>query len=88
MLRAARIHNGAAPGGSDVPGHLHLLTDAGERVVMVQTYLSLTEGDHLASKEDRQLILQVLFRPAADGIVKDEGMPFSLAEAFTRTGEP
>lgn len=68
--------------------HLHLLTDAGERVVMVQTYLSLLEGDHLASKEDRQLILQALFRPAADGIVKDEGVPFSLAEALTRSGRP
>lgn len=68
--------------------HLHLLTDAGERVVMVQTYLSLMEGDHLASKEDRQLILQALFRPATDGIVKDEGIPFSLAEALTRSGKP
>lgn len=67
--------------------HLHLLTDAGERVVMVQTYLSLLEGDHLASKEDRQLILQALFRPATDGIVKDEGIPFSLAEALTRSGK-
>ena len=68
--------------------HLHLLTDAGERVVMVQTYLSLLEGDHLASKEDRQLILQALFRPATDGIVKDEGIPFSLAEALTRSAKP
>lgn len=68
--------------------HLHLLTDAGERVVMVHTYLSLLEGDHLTSKEDRQLILQALFRPASDGIVKDEGVPFSLAEALTRSGKP
>lgn len=67
--------------------HLHLLTDAGERVVMVQTYLSLLEGDHLTSKEDRQLILHALFRPASDGIVKDEGVPFSLAEMLTRTGK-
>lgn len=67
--------------------HLHLLTDAGERVVMVQTYLSLLEGDHLTSKEDRQLILQALFRPAADGIVKDEGVPLSLAEMLTRSGK-
>lgn len=67
--------------------HLHLWTDAGERVVMVQTYLSLLEGDQLSSKEDRQLILQALFRPAADGIVKDEGVPFSLAEMLTRSGK-
>ncbi|MEY8689679.1 MAG: DUF6161 domain-containing protein [Leptothrix sp. (in: b-proteobacteria)] len=68
--------------------HLHLLADASERVVMVQTYLALLEGDHLSSKEDRQLILQALFRPATDGIVKDEGIPFSLAEVLTRTGKP
>jgi hypothetical protein len=68
--------------------HLHLLADASERVVMVQTYLSLLEGEHLDSKEDRQLILQALFRPATDGIVKDEGVPFSLAEALTRSGKP
>lgn len=66
--------------------HLHLLTDAGERVVMVQTYLSLLEGEGI-TREDRQLILQALFRPAADGIVKDEGVPFSLAEALTRSGK-
>ena len=64
--------------------HLHLLTDAGERVVMVQTYLSLLEGDHLTSKEDRQLILQALFRPTADGLVKDEGIPPSMFEFLTR----
>lgn len=51
-------------------------------------YLSLMEGDQLSGKEDRQLILQALFRPASDGIVKDEGVPFSLAEVLTRTGKP
>jgi hypothetical protein len=64
--------------------HLHLATDAGERVVMARTYLSLLEGDRLASKEDRQLILQALFRPASDGIVKDEGIPPSALEFLTR----
>lgn len=67
--------------------HLHLLTDAAERVVMVKTYLSLLEGDRLASKEDRQLILNALFRPAADGIVKDEGIPPSILEFLTRQGK-
>ena len=64
--------------------HLHLMTDAAERVVMLRTYLSLLEGDRLASKEDRQLILQALFRPASDGIVKDEGLPPSMFEFLTR----
>lgn len=64
--------------------HLHLATDAAERVVMARTYLSLLEGDRLASKEDRQLILQALFRPTSDGIVKDEGIPPSMLEVLTR----
>ena len=63
---------------------LHLSTDAAERVVMVRTYLSLLEGDRLAGKDDRQLILQTLFRPASDGIVKDEGLPPSMFEFLTR----
>ncbi len=64
--------------------HLHLETDAAERVVMARTYLSLLEGDRLASKEDRQLILQALFRPTSDGLVKDEGIPPSMLEFLTR----
>lgn len=64
---------------------LHLATDAAERVVMVKTYLSLLEGDRLSSKEDRQLILQALFRNSSDGIVKDEAVPISFAEVLTRS---
>jgi hypothetical protein len=47
----------------------------------------LLEGDRLANKEDRQLILTALFRPAADGIVKDEGIPPSMLEFLTRQGK-
>ncbi len=65
--------------------HIHLATDAAERVVMVKTYLSLIEGDRVKSVEDRQLILQALFRPASDGIVKDEGIPPSFLELLTRS---
>jgi hypothetical protein len=64
--------------------HTHLETDAAERVTMVQTYLSLLEGDKLPTDEDRKLILQALFRPASDGLVKDEGMPLSAVELLTR----
>lgn len=64
--------------------HMHLSADSAERVVMLRTYLSLLEGDRLSSKEDRQLILQALFRPASDGIVKDEGLPPSWFEFLSR----
>ena len=68
--------------------HLHLATDAAERVVMARTHLSLLEGDRLAGKEDRQLILQALFRPTSDGIVKDEGIPPSMLEFLSRQSKP
>jgi len=66
--------------------HTHLATDAAERVTMVKTYLALLESDNVPSDDDRKLILQALFRPAADGIVKDEGLPNPLLEALTRPG--
>jgi hypothetical protein len=66
--------------------HAHLAADADERVTMVQTYLALLEGDKMPSDEDRKLVLAPLFRPAADGLVKDEGLPHPLLEWFTRGG--
>jgi hypothetical protein len=64
--------------------NLHLSTEAEERVVMVKTYLSLVEGKQLEAKEDRQLILQALFRSSADGIVKDEALPPTWIDLLTR----
>lgn len=66
--------------------HIHLGTDAAERVTMVQTYLALLEGNNLPSDDDRRLILQALFRPATDGIVKDEGVPHPALDALTKLG--
>ncbi len=65
--------------------NLHLVGDAAERRVMIQTYLSLLESGAAVGDQDRQLILQALFRPAADGIVKDEGVPPSVVDFLTRS---
>ncbi|MCB2017182.1 MAG: hypothetical protein KDF54_06685 [Hydrogenophaga sp.] len=65
--------------------HQHLATDAEERVTMIKTYLALLEGDRMPSDDDRKLVLTPLFRPATDGIVKDEGLPHPLLELFTRS---
>lgn len=67
--------------------NLHLRTDAEERAVMVETYLAMITGGQVTEKEGRELILTALFRPAADGIVKDEGMPLNLLEFLTRSGK-
>jgi hypothetical protein len=66
--------------------HSHLHTDAAERVVMTQTYLALLEENKLAEEKDRSLILGALFRPASDGMVKEENIPHPLLEALTRLG--
>ena len=65
--------------------HMHLATDAAERVTMVKTYLALIEADKLPKDDDRKMILQALFRPGSDGMVKDEGLPHPALEFLTRS---
>jgi Family of unknown function (DUF6161) len=62
----------------------HLASDADERVTMVQTYLSLLQEGKGVEISDRALIVQQLFRPASDGIVKDDAAPPGLLELASR----
>lgn len=64
--------------------HLHLGTDANERVTMIQTYLALLREGNSLQENEKQLILTTLFRPSADGIVKDDGVPPSIAELLSK----
>lgn len=66
--------------------HLHLGSDANERVTMIQTYLALLREGNSLQENEKQLILQTLFRPSSDGIVKDDGAPPSIPEAISRLG--
>jgi len=50
---------------------LHLWNDARERVTMIQTYLALAAEGH-AKEEFLGALMQRLFSPSADGIVKAE----------------
>jgi len=50
----------------------HLRQDAEERATMTETYLALIENS-AASTDDRQVILNALFRNTPDGIVKEDG---------------
>lgn len=50
---------------------LHLAMDSYERSTMVSTYLALTQDGKIDEKE-RALVLAPLFRPTADGWVKDD----------------
>ena len=59
----------------------HLEADAKEREIIVQTYLALLNDPDLEGKDGlkEQILphaLQNIFRHTADGIVKDDGMPW------------
>ncbi|GLH68221.1 DUF6161 domain-containing protein [Geothrix edaphica] len=62
---------------------LHLHTDADERAVMSNAYLALLKRGKAMQDDDRELILSVLFRPSATGIV-DDGGPATPIEIITR----
>lgn len=56
--------------------NVHLMADARERAVMVNVYLSMLRDQQLPPEPAHKLlILQSLFRPAASGVVKDDGSP-------------
>ena len=64
--------------------NLHLAKDADERRTMLSTYIAMVRGGKAFKDEDLRLILEPLFRPTADGIVKDEAMPLSFFKLLTR----
>ncbi|TLS66142.1 hypothetical protein FEF65_11150 [Mariprofundus erugo] len=64
--------------------NMHLATDAAERVTMLQTYLSIIREGSEFAPDDKKLILERLFKPATDGMVKDDGAPPTLVELLSR----
>lgn len=64
----------------------HLAIDAEERATMVHTFLALQLAGQVEAK-DLQLVLGPIFRPSADGIVKDDGAPeIGLAALISKAG--
>lgn len=63
--------------------NLHLRTDADERTTMIQTYLALTREGKGPKDEERQLILQTLFRQSSTGFIKEDG-PASFLETLSK----
>ena len=64
--------------------NLHLRIDAGERAVMMKTYLALMREGNGLEENDRKLILQTLFRPSSTGIIKDDG-PSGLLDVLSKS---
>ena len=65
--------------------NLHLRTDADERVTMIKTYLALLLEGSGPKDDERQLILQTLFRPSSTGFIKEDG-PTGFYEAILNRG--
>jgi hypothetical protein len=62
----------------------HLSTDMKTRATLVETYLALIqEGGGIVDK-DRARIVDLVFRPASDGLVKEDGAPPTLFSLFQR----
>ena len=59
----------------------HLMTDAKERVAMIQTYLALTDENKMDSN-DRTALLASIFRPTQDGVIRAEGFDPTIAGLF------
>ncbi|WJG10247.1 DUF6161 domain-containing protein [Aliiglaciecola sp. LCG003] len=70
--------------GNIFMSHLHLATDAQERRTMIHTYLALTRKGQGPKEEDRQLILQTLFRPSTTDMVKNDQGPTQLVDLINR----
>lgn len=61
----------------------HLAIDSVQRETMTMTYLAMID-EKAADTEQRKLIIEALFRPAADGLVKDDAAPhWLMAKHFT-----
>ena len=63
--------------------NLHLGADAYERVTMFQTYFALLAEGKGLNDDNREIILQTLFRPSSTGIVNDDG-PTNIIETLVK----
>ena len=66
--------------------NMQMLTDAKERVTMVQTYLALIRRGKL-SPESESFVLQALFKSSNPGQMKDDGAPASTFEILSKLGK-
>jgi len=55
--------------------NFHLKAEAVERRTMLLTYLALLRRGQGPSENQREVILQILFRPSSTGIIKDDALP-------------
>lgn len=66
----------------------HLMLDASHRKLLINTYLAMLKFGHAIPDDQRTYFLESIFRPASDGIVRDDAAPLSTLEQILRTVKP
>lgn len=64
--------------------NLHLLSDAKERQVMIQTYLAFEREENTLKDTDRDLILPSIFRVSSNGFIKEDSSPNSAINLISK----
>ena len=64
-----------------------MAADAGERIIMITTYLAMLRSNEGLKNEEKQLILQTVFRPSNMGIIKDEASPPTIVDIFAKLND-
>jgi len=62
----------------------HMMMDTRERVTMLNTYLALLKEGEGLKESDRNIILQIVFRPTHFGLIKDEGTPPGMLDLLSK----
>lgn len=65
--------------------HNHMQMNSQERVVMTKAYLALISEGGASSDEERNLILQAIFRPVSTGIITDDASPHNIIELINKS---
>lgn len=65
-------------------GQMHLATDCRSRAMLLETYIALLKDGQSVKDEDRKIILGVLFRPMAAGLIRDDAAPPGVWDVVTR----
>ncbi len=65
--------------------HNHMQMNSQERVVMTQAYLALISEGGASSDEERNLVLQAIFRPVSTGIITDDASPHNIIELINKS---
>lgn len=64
--------------------HNHLEMTSQERIIMTQSYLALISEGGASSAEEKQLVLQAIFRPTSTGIITDDAAPPNVIELISK----